>query len=135
MLLYTEEIINGKAIKYAIEKGSIHIVNDSEFNNLIKDKLSFSVIVAKIMLNKYNNKYGKFNASTGSLALEILGHVYPDRFAKKNINRKIYKPLKTTLSKILSHTDIIDMGEQDKERFILNQAGKVIDLFIKNKEI
>lgn len=129
-MLYTKENIKGKAITYSIEKSAIHIVNDIELNNLLKDEFAASVLVAKILLNKYNKQYGHFNASIGSIALEILAHIYPDRIAKKLLMLNLPKSIKNQLTKILTHTDIIDIGETDKERWVLNKTGKFVDLFL-----
>lgn len=129
--MYLLEKVEGENISYYIEKGHIHILNDEKLNKLLKEKSAASVHVARMVLEKYENQYGKFNASVGSVALEILGHVYPDRIAKKLLQFNLMGIAKENLNKILAHTDVIDIGESDIERWTLNQLGKFVDLFFK----
>lgn len=127
---YTTVKIKGKTITYSIEKTALHIINDIELNNLLKEEFGGSLHIAKIILDDYTEEYGEFNASVGSIALEILAHVYPDRIAKRLLIFNLPESIKNQLNKILNHTDIIDVGENDIERWSLNQAGKVVDLFL-----
>ncbi|MFD3158036.1 hypothetical protein ACFIJ5_14365 [Haloimpatiens sp. FM7330] len=126
---YLIENIKNKKITYSIEKGAIHIINDDELNDLLKEESAASVKVAKVLLKKYNEQYGDFNATFGSIALEILAHVYPDKIVRVLLNLDLSHVLKAPLNNILSHTDIIDIGENDVERWTLNQLGKFVDLF------
>lgn len=96
----------------------INIKNNSSLKNLLADTYNGSSKAAYELKEKYRERLGKpIDIDTNSLAVEILGHVYPDKVA-----RAVSKiPLISYLAdKITDHTDPINCGESpdDANRWI-----------------
>lgn len=119
--------INGYNIKILFRKGIVHILNSKELNDFLKKEKKASLHVALFIKNTYKEKYKKdISITLKSLTIEILGHVYLDRIAKFICKIVSIVPLfKKSILKIankfvLSHTDIIDIGEKqvDNNRWV-----------------
>lgn len=85
-----------------------------------------SLLVSEYAHQLYLKEMGRpLNISIDSVAIEILGHVYADKFADLASRFKI-KALQSKLADIKSRTDIIDCGERDidSDRHIWDDLDK-----------
>lgn len=103
----------------------ILVRNDNKLVSFLDQKGIGSMELARMMKDAYKKEMGKEIAiSDKSLAIEILGHVYCDKFSSMLKMLPVPKDMKMELSKIASniksHTDIIDCGEKsvDSNRWI-----------------
>ncbi len=119
--------INGYNIKILFRKGIVHILNSKELNDFLKKEKKASLHVALFIKNTYKQKYKKdISITLKSLTIEIIGHVYLEKIAKFICKITSIIPfLKKSISKmadkfVLSHTDIIDIGEKqiDNNRWV-----------------
>lgn len=115
---YEKLSVYGYDLSVEFLPGLIRIKNDDLLKTMLKQPSNRSGAIARKIRDRYYEIYGEsINISTNSLAVEILGHVFPDQVfnAIKNI-----PTLENISNKILSHTNIIDCGENDDERWVWN---------------
>ncbi|MFJ7887015.1 hypothetical protein ACIQYL_02880 [Lysinibacillus xylanilyticus] len=100
---------------------------------MLKDKSSASLQAAAVINAEYKKRKGRaLDISEGSLSVEILGHVYPDRIG--NTIKKLPLPgsIEDAIDKILKRTEVIDCGESSKDSnrflwdFLYNTASNLI---------
>jgi len=102
--------------------GAAHIVN----NNALMTALNThgAIAIADAVKSKYRNIYGKdLDIWHKSMAIEIIGHIVPDRVCQLILDSPfIPKGLKDKTKSIIAHTSIIDSGELsvDSNRFFWN---------------
>lgn len=92
----------------------VRIKNDKSLVDFLNDpKTEGASLISEYAHELYEKEMGKpLKITKDSLAIEILGHVYADKFAK--VAEKLgIKQLKVVAAKIKEHTDIIDCGERD----------------------
>ena len=96
------------------EEKLIQIKNDCALLTFLDDPATKgSLLVSEYAHQLYLKEMGRpLNISIDSVAIEILGHVYADKFADLASRFKI-KALQSKLADIKSRTDIIDCGERD----------------------
>ena len=92
----------------------IHLQNDEELGKCIKWHIKETSVpeafmtLADYYVEKYDEwmaeLYGKLNIEKRSIAVEIIGHVYPEKLAKY-LPDSVYKAVR-------AHTAVIDMGER-----------------------
>ena len=104
-------------IRVDYKDGIVSIENNNELNSLLKAESGGSLIVAKRVKEIYQNQKGKaLNIGNNSLAIEILGHVYPDKLGNAIINLPVPQAVKDFVkNKLTNRTSIIDCGESDKD--------------------
>lgn len=92
----------------------VQIKNDAALRKFLNDpSTKGSVLISQYAHRFYLKEMGTpLNITVDSIAIEILGHVYLDKFADLALRFKI-KPLQSALKEIKSRTDIIDCGEGD----------------------
>lgn len=92
----------------------VQIKNDKALLDFLKDpKTKGSLLIAKYARDLYIKELGKtLNITPDSLAIEILGHVYMEKFADLAQKFKI-KELEAFLESVKERTEIIDCGEAD----------------------
>jgi hypothetical protein len=106
-------------IYVAFSEHEVHVINNQVLNELLKNEALVCRDIAQVVKHNYENLMEKrLNISTDSIALEILGHVYPNKIA--SVLYTILPALKTMPGFILDKTDIIDIGESgyDSNRWI-----------------
>ncbi|MDU1351051.1 hypothetical protein [uncultured Clostridium sp.] len=108
--------VNGYGLSVEFVPGVIRIKNDTTLKNMLKGTSNGSGIAAYILKEEYYKTFKKpIDISTNSLAVEILGHVYPDKVAQAVRNIPLISHL---ADKMISHTSVIDCGENDSERWL-----------------
>ena len=96
----------------------ILIKNDEKLLKYLAKTGIGSVELAKYLKKKYKDIMKKdINITVNSLAIEILGHVYIDKFAKSmkklHLDKTWQEKINQFSNSLLSHTDVIDCGEKD----------------------
>lgn len=103
-------------IRVDYKDGIVSIENNNELEALLKAESAGSLIVAKRVKEMYKTRKGKaLNIDTNSLAIEILGHVYPDKIATAIKGASVPQFVKDFVNKVLVRTSIIDCGESGKD--------------------
>ena len=122
---YTETVFESITIQY--ENKIVRITCDSALMNYLELPGNGSVPLAEHILKTYEHYFHKpLLISLHSLAIEILGHVYADKFASCcsdlaiHLSNEQSNCLKKMADKLLERTSIIDCGEKsvDNNRFI-----------------
>ncbi|AQR95537.1 hypothetical protein [Clostridium saccharoperbutylacetonicum] len=112
-------VVNNTGIPCYFREHSIHIENHINLQNLLKDSSEYAFNVALKCKDVFREINGRdFNVSDGSMSVEILGHVYPDKLAHNLAN---WIPAAAHLARyITDHTSIIDIGEpnHDDKRWV-----------------
>lgn len=125
--------INGNLIKVAMEDGAFHIVNDQAFRAYLKKEKLAALKLSRYLRKSYRDFLGKeFKVSSGSMVVEIYAHLYPGEFMKA-LTKSKYVPniIKKFAHKIIFHTDIIDIGENDGiQRVIFDPLGGAVNLIL-----
>ena len=102
---------DGYGVNATLERGVLHVNNDTYLSSLLKKISRGSYEAAIILKLEYKRCFGvPLNISDQSVAVEILGHVYPDKVA--NYVKNSIPSLSHLANKITSHTNIIDIGEK-----------------------
>ncbi|NFB97057.1 hypothetical protein EXM85_03145 [Clostridium botulinum] len=100
---------------------AVHITNDYNLKDYLSNSSKNSLNIADYAKSNYVLKYSEpIDVTRTSMAIEIIGHVYPDKIAK-------YLPF--GLGNIITkHTSIIDIGEKsvDSNRWIWDSIAAVI---------
>ncbi|SFB44327.1 hypothetical protein [Clostridium frigidicarnis] len=108
-------------ILYRVEPKIVRINNDDSLKSYLSEAHKGSLNVSKMVKLTYYKTYSEnIDITDLSMAVEILGHVYPDKIAK-------YLPLGLG-DKILVHTSVIDIGERsiDSNRWVWDSIAAVI---------
>ncbi|AUN12756.1 hypothetical protein RSJ21_19805 (plasmid) [Clostridium botulinum] len=108
-------------ITYSYSPKAVHITNDYILKDYLSNSSKNSLNIADYAKSNYLLKYSEpIDVTRTSMAIEILGHVYPDKIAR-------YLPF--GLGNIITkHTSIIDIGEKsiDSNRWIWDSIAAVI---------
>ncbi|OPD23708.1 hypothetical protein AL710_05990 [Clostridium botulinum] len=108
-------------ITYSYSPKAVHIDNDYNLKDYLSNSSKGSLNIADYAKSNYLLKYSQpIDVTRTSMAIEIMGHVYPDKIAK-------YLPF--GLGNIITkHTSIIDIGEKsiDSNRWIWDSIAAVI---------
>ncbi|APR00665.1 putative transmembrane protein [Clostridium botulinum] len=108
-------------ITYSYSPKAVHIANDYNLKDYLSNSSKGSLNIADYAKSNYLLKYSQpIDVTRTSMAIEIMGHVYPDKIAK-------YLPF--GLGNIITkHTSIIDIGEKsiDSNRWIWDSIAAVI---------
>ncbi|NFA60695.1 hypothetical protein K8O96_09030 [Clostridium sporogenes] len=108
-------------ITYSYSPKAVHITNDYNLKDYLSTSSKNSLNIADYAKSNYVLKYSNpIDVTRTSMAIEIIGHVYPDKIAK-------YLPF--GLGNIITkHTSIIDIGEKsiDSNRWIWDSIAAVI---------
>jgi hypothetical protein len=109
-MAYETVNVDGYDISMSFDSRVIHIRNDANLSNLLSNQSAASRQVARRAKEVYKLRRSKdFNVSAESIAVEVLGHVYPQRMAQAVA--KVAPFLKDKVGRILQRTDPIDIGE------------------------
>lgn len=119
---YTIVNVEGYGLSVKFESRVIRIKNNSTLKNMLKGLRDGSGTAAYILKKEYRKKMGKeIDISANSLAVEILGHVYPDKIVKAIKSFPVIKNISgiTSLAdQFLTHTTVVDCGETDPDRVL-----------------
>lgn len=113
--------INGYNVQVNFTDRCAHVLNDATLKNMLSGTQGGSLKLASAIKSTYNHYMLKpLNIDTRSIALEILGHVYPDRFLNAIISLPIPSSIKNACQSVADHTAVIDSGEStvDSNRFV-----------------
>ena len=112
-----EKEYRGISVKY--EKSWVRIVCDQILKDYLGEEGNGSLALADYALGRYKEKFGcELNIKRHSLAVEILAHVYADKFAgsmldmKKGLAPTELQAMEAKREEIKAHTGIIDCGEK-----------------------
>lgn len=106
-------------IHVAFTNHSVHVKNTEVLDELLKDKGLICRDIAQTVKKNYEETMKKdLDISTDSIALEILGHVYPNKLA--SVLYTILPALQSMPGFILDKTEIINIGESgyDSNRWV-----------------
>lgn len=109
------------SVNYYCSNKVIHINNDRNLKNYLSEKRAGSLDVAKKSKKTYYYGYGRnINITDLSLAIEIVGHVWPDKIAR-------YLPFGIGKG-IIKHTSVIDCGEAsvDSNRWVWDSIAVTV---------
>lgn len=127
--------VKGYTLKVDIENKVVRLTNNSNLKNLLKNESSASLAIALELKKQYKLKQNKaLNISELSIAIEICGHVHPDKLASAAAKVANKIPLvggsisNAIRNAILSHTDVIDIGESsvDTNRWLWDALAAVL---------
>lgn len=120
-------------IYVAFNEHEVHVKNNKVFNDLLKNH----ILICRDIANNLKLTYRKIikkdlNISADSIALEILGHVYPNRIA--SVIFKILPALNSIPGFVLDKTDTIDIGEigYDSNRWVWDRLEPLYSAIIEN---
>lgn len=109
-------------VSYWFDPKIIRIKNDDTLKEYLALNSNNSKKLAEVTKGEYYLEVGdEIKISDDSLAVEIVGHVYPEKIAK-------YLP-RFIRNKIIKHTEIIDCGEKDVDsnRWIWDSIASVLN--------
>jgi len=115
-------IINGRELYFKFKPHIISIINSDLLEGLITaNPETVTTEIVNFIKKEYYNLFGKNLAITDdSIFIEIIGHIYADKFADavKRISNIGF--VDALAEKIIHHCEVIDIGEKehDENRFI-----------------
>ena len=130
-MAYVTTTVDGYNLSVEYGDRVVRIKNNTALNNLLKDKFMAAHAVARTVKSEYQKKKGKaLNIEGDSLAIEILGHVYPDRIASAIKKLPLPGFIEDQIDKVLKRTDIIDCGESavDSNRGFWDFLGAIVNI-------
>ncbi|TQR38511.1 hypothetical protein [Brevibacillus brevis] len=110
--------IGDNLITWTMEKGVIHLDNDRQLRNAIREDINNAEKIADQIRSDYRMEYNKrLDISSDSLTWEIIGHIYPGELAKalKKVDFLIPDVISEGLEEVIERTKKIDMGESGKD--------------------
>ncbi|MFA4132605.1 MULTISPECIES: hypothetical protein [unclassified Brevibacillus] len=110
--------IGDNLITWTMEKGVIHLDNDRQLRNAIREDINNAEKIADQIRSDYRMEYNKrLDISSDSLTWEIIGHIYPGEIAKalKKVDFLIPDVISEGLEEVIERTKKIDMGESGKD--------------------
>ena len=120
--------VDGVSVEYFFSEKVVHIVNDEKLKSIITHPKTALKLARKLKAG-YQKKYGKeLSVSDVSLAIEIYGHLYPEKIASTLKAMPLPDFVNHALDDLLKKTDIIDSGEDsiDRNRIVWDAIAKVI---------
>ena len=120
--------VDGVSIEYSISEKAVHINNNDKLKSVITNPQTAMKLARKLKENYYM-KYGNdLSVSELSMAIEIYGHVYPEKIVTTLKGMPLPGALEHAIDKVLKKTDIIDSGEAsiDGNRKVWDAIAKVI---------
>jgi len=114
--------VQGKNIEMELTQHKVKLTNNDQLNALLATNTEAStdalVAVIKQEFKKNNNR--EIDISSDSMAVEIWGHVYTEKFATAIKYLSRLSIIDGIAEKIVDHCEVIDMGEagRDNNRFV-----------------
>ena len=120
--------VDGVPITYFLSEKAVHIDNNKELESIIPNPKTAIKLARKLKAN-YQKKYGReLSVSELSMAIEIYGHIYPEKMAKAKKELPLPGFVDQAMENLIEKADIIDSGEEsiDQNRKIWDVIAKVI---------
>lgn len=121
-------IVRGRHIAVTLVEHAIRIVSNSELSDLLAaDTESATDELVLMVKSEYHNAVGSaFSVSDASLAVEIWGHVYVDKFADIVKSLSPFAFIDGLADKVSRFTNVIDIGEtgHDNNRFVWDALAR-----------
>ena len=120
--------VNGVTIEYSLSEKAVHINNNDKLKSVITNPQT-AIKLAKKLKENYYMKYGNdLSVSELSMAIEIYGHVYPEKIVTTLKGMPLPGAIEHAIDEVLKKTDIIDSGEAsiDGNRKVWDAIAKVI---------
>ncbi len=120
--------VDGVSITYFLSEKAVHIDNDEALKSIIPNPKAAMELARKLKGN-YHEKYGReLSVSELSMAIEIYGHIYPEKIAKTIKELPVPNMVEDAMKNLIKKTDVIDSGEEsiDKNRKVWDVIAKVI---------
>jgi hypothetical protein len=105
-------IIRGKNISVRLQENKLCIINDDQLSELITKlpEVATDELVSSIK-KEYHIQFNKdFNVTDDSIAVEIWGHIFVDKFADAVKEIASVKLVDELAEKISSHCEVINIG-------------------------
>ena len=122
--------VDGMPIEYSFSEKTVHINNNDHLKSVIKNPKT-AIKLAKVLRANYSNTFGhELAVSELSMAIEIYGHLFPEKMVSTLNTLPLPDPIKQSLDDVLKKTDVIDSGEEsiDRNRKVWDAIAKVIPL-------
>ena len=116
------------AVTYFLSDKAVHIYNNEELKSIIKNPKK-AISLARKLKENYYKQYGfELSVTELSMAIEIYGHIYPEKIASALKAIPIPDFIEDKIDNLLEKTDIIDSGEEsiDRNRKIWDAITKII---------
>lgn len=115
--------VNDRKVSIELNRFAVRVYNDdNEITKLLgQDGKTSNVILVKNIKVAYFELFNQeFKVSDASMSIEILGHVYVEKFARSVKSFIPVKLVNKVMDKIISHCQEIDIGERghDNNRFV-----------------
>jgi hypothetical protein len=124
--------VNGKTIYVEYLKDMVRIVNGPILQDMVTQ--GHAKTIASVIKTNYKVRRGEsLGIATNSLAIEIVGHVYPDKILKALDKLPLPSSFESTVKSLLKRTSIIDAGEShvDSNRWVWDKCDSYgVDNFI-----
>ena len=121
-------MMDGAAITYYLSDKAVHIDNNEELKSIIKNPKTAIALAGKLK-ERYYQRYGsELSVTELSMAIEIYGHIYPEKIAGAVKSIPIPDFIEDRLDNLMDKTDFIDSGEVsiDQNRKIWDAIAKII---------
>ena len=121
-------MMDGAAITYYLSDKAVHIDNNEELKSIIKNPKTAIALAGKLK-ERYYKRYGsELSVTELSMAIEIYGHIYPEKIAGAVKSIPIPDFIEDRLDDLMDKTDFIDSGEEsiDQNRKIWDAIAKII---------
>ncbi|MGG3572561.1 hypothetical protein ABES80_08685 [Bacillus gobiensis] len=103
-------------LQVAYEVGLVRINSDENLYSLLDNEKSGASTIAAVVKNKYQAILGKeLDIETNSLAIEILGHVYPNKIIDATRSVPMPEKAKEFINMLHDKASVIDCGERGKD--------------------
>jgi len=120
--MYTSISVRDKSISVQLRESSIRITSDKQLLALITGmpEAATDELVSEIKREFHAQFNRDFEVANTSMAVEIWGHVFAERFAKAVKTITQVKVVDKLAEKICSHCEVINIGEKhhDNNRFV-----------------
>ena len=108
--------VNGVPITYFLSEKAVHIDNNKELESIIPNPKTAIELAKKLKAN-YQKRYGReLSVSELSMAIEIYGHIYPEKLAKAIREIPLPNFVDQAMKNLIEKADIIDSGARESGR-------------------
>ena len=120
--MYKSINVRDKNISVRLKESMIDIINDKQLSDLVTEmpEAATDELVSAIK-KEYHERFDKdFEVTDASMAVEIWGHVFAEKFADVVKNIAPVKLVDSLAEKISAHCKVINIGmkDHDNNRFI-----------------
>ena len=120
--MYRSISVKNKNISVQLHENSIAILSDEQLLSLITEmpEAATDELVLAIKKEFYAQFNREFDVTDASIAVEIWGHVFTEKFANAVKSITAIKLVDELAEKICAHCEVINIGEKDHDnnRFV-----------------